>query len=225
MISTFALFRELRRLRKVAAKRHPMYDQNKFAKYFMGFAVALWMVYLVMFGFLFIGLFSGIFPSMEPYHMLNKGMVYLLIADFLMRFTMTKLPVQEIKPFVLLPVGKNRVLRSYLMMSGMSLSNLIWMFMLVPFGFGTLFKYFGFIGVLGFLVGYWLLMLLNNYWHITCRTLMNQHILYILLASSITQRRLTTTALALTLRSGRVRLRNRRQNRHCIQPQCICREI
>lgn len=185
MISTFALFRELRRLRKVAAKRHPMYDQNKFAKYFMGFAVALWMVYLVMFGFLFIGLFSGIFPSMEPYHMLNKGMVYLLIADFLMRFTMTKLPVQEIKPFVLLPVGKNRVLRSYLMMSGMSLSNLIWMFMLVPFGFGTLFKYFGFIGVLGFLVGYWLLMLLNNYWHIICRTLMNQHILYILLPIAV----------------------------------------
>ena len=185
MISTFALFRELRRLRKIADKRHPMYDQNRFAKYFMGFAVALWLVYLIMFGVLFIPMFREIFPSMEPYHILNKGMVYLLIADFLMRFTMTKLPVQEIKPFVLLPVGKNRVLRSYLMMSGMSLSNLIWMFMLVPFGFGTLFKYFGFIGVLGFLVGYWLLMLLNNYWHIICRTLMNQHILYILLPIAV----------------------------------------
>ena len=38
--------------------------------------------------------------------MFDKGMVYLLIADFFMRLTMTKLPVQEIKPFVLLPVGK-----------------------------------------------------------------------------------------------------------------------
>ena len=106
-------------------------------------------------------------------------MVYLLMVDFLTRFTMTKLPVQEIKPFVLLPVGKNRVLRSYLVMNGLSGYNLIWMFMLVPFGFGTLFKYFGFVGVLGFLVGYWLLMLMNNYWYIACRTLMNQHILYI----------------------------------------------
>lgn len=185
MISAYNLFRELRRLRKVAAKRHPMYDQNKFAKYFMGFAVALWMVYLVMFGFLFIGLFSGIFPSMEPYHMLNKGMLYLLMVDFVMRFTMTRLPVQEIKPLILLPVGKDRVLRSYLLMNGLSGYNLIWMFMLVPFGFGTLFKYFGFVGVLGFLVGYWLLMLANNYWYLLCRTLMNQNILYVLLPIAV----------------------------------------
>ena len=185
MISTINLFRELRRLRKIAGKRHPMYDQNKFAKYFMGFAVALWVVYLIMFGFLFIGLFSEIFPSMEPYHMLNKGMLYLLMVDFLMRFTMTKLPVQEIKPFVLLPVGKNRVLRSYLVMTGLSGYNLIWMFMLVPFAFGTLFRYFGFVGVLGFLVGYWLLMLANNYWFVFCRTLMNQHILYVLVPIAV----------------------------------------
>ena len=185
MISSFALFRELRKLRKIADKRHPMYDQNRFAKYFMGFAVALWLVYLVMFGVLFIPMFRELFPSMEPYHIFNKGMVYLLMADFLMRFTMTKLPVQEIKSLILLPVGKNRVLRAYLLMNGMSFNNRIWMFMLVPFGFGTLFKYFGFVGVLGFLVGYWLLMLLNNYWYIVCRTLMNQHILYVLIPIAV----------------------------------------
>ena len=185
MISTFNLFRELRRLRKVGTKRHPMYDQNKFAKFFMGFAAALWLVYLVMFGVLFIPMFRDIYPSMEPYHIFNKGMVYLLMADFVMRFTMTKLPVQEIKPFVLLPVGKNRVLRTYLLMNGLSGYNLVWMFMLVPFGFGTLFKYFGFVGVLGFLVGYWLLMLMNNYWFLACRTLMNQHILYLLVPIAV----------------------------------------
>ena len=112
-------------------------------------------------------------------------MLYLLMADFLMRFTMNKLPVQEIKPFVLLPMGKSRVLRSYLILTGMSAYNLIWMFMLVPFGFGTLWRYFGVIGVLGFLVGYWLLMLLNNYWSVLCRTLMNQNILYIFIPITV----------------------------------------
>ena len=185
MTNLFSLIRELRRLRKIADKRHPMYDQNKFAKYLIGFSLALGAVYLIMFAFLFIGLFSEIFPSMEPYHIFNKGMCYLLMADFLMRFTMNKLPVQEIKPFVLLPMGKNRVLRSYLVLNGLSGYNLIWMFMLVPFGFGTLFKYFGFVGVLGFLVGYWLLMLLNNYWYVLCRTLMNQNILYVLLPIAV----------------------------------------
>ena len=185
MTNTFSLIRELRRLRKIATKRHPMYEQNKFAKYLIGFSLALGVVYLFMFAFLFIGLFREIFPSMEPYHIFNKGMAYLLMADFLMRFTVTKLPVQEIKPFVLLPMGKNRVLRSYLVLSGMSGYNFIWMFMLVPFGFGTLFRYFGFVGVLGFLLGYWLLMLANNYWYVLCRTLMNQSILYILLPIAV----------------------------------------
>lgn len=184
-MTTFHLIRELRHLRKIAGKRHPMYDQNKFAKYLIGFSVALGVVYLIMFGFLFIGMFREIFPSMEPYHILNKGMIYLLIADFFMRLSMTKLPVQEIKPFVLLPTGKNRVLRSYLILTGMSGFNLIWMFMLVPFGFVTLFRYFGFIGVPGFLVGYWLLILLNNYWYVLCRTLMNQNILYILIPTAV----------------------------------------
>lgn len=185
MTNTFKLIRELRHLRKIAGKRHPMYDQNKFAKYLIGFSLALGVVYLILFGVLFISMFKAIYPSMEPYHIFNKGMIYLLMADFLMRFTMTKLPVQEIKPFILLPTGKNRVLRSYLILTGMSGYNLIWMFMLIPFGFGTLFRYFGFIGVLGFLVGYWLLMLFNNYWYVLCRTLMNQNILYVLVPIAV----------------------------------------
>ena len=185
MTNTFSLIRELRHLRKIAGKRHPMYDQNKFAKYLIGFSIALGVTYLFLFGVLFIPMFKATFPSMEPYHILNKGMLYLLMVDFLMRFTMNKLPVQEIKPFVLLPMGKNRVLRSYLTLTGMSAYNLIWMFMLVPFGFGTLFRYFGFVGVMGFLVGYWLLMLLNNYWYVLCRTLMNQNILYIFMPVAV----------------------------------------
>ena len=179
MASIYHLIGELRRLRKMASKRHPMYEQNRFAKYLIGFSLALGAVYLIMFGVMFIPMFREIFPSMEPYHIFNKGMLYLLMADFLMRFAMTKLPVQEIKPFVLLPIGKNRVLRSYLILNGLSGYNLIWMFMLVPFGFGTIFRYFGMVGVLGFLVGYWLLMQLNNYWYVLCRTLMNQNILYV----------------------------------------------
>ncbi len=179
-MTTLSLFRELRHLRKVASKRHPMYDQNRFAKFLIGFSIALSLAYLLMFGVLFIPMFREIYPSMEPYHIFNKGMVYLLIADFFIRFTMTKLPVQEIKPFVLLPVGKDRVLRTYLRMTGLNTYNLVWMCMLVPFGFGTLFKYYGFVGVLGFLIGYWLLIVMNGYWYAACRTLINQRILYIL---------------------------------------------
>ena len=89
--------------------------------------LAFWNGWLLM-GILFIPMFRDIYPSMEPYHIFNKGMIYLMMADFIMRFTMTKQPVQEIKPFVLLPVGKSRVLRSYLLMNGLSGYNLIWMF-------------------------------------------------------------------------------------------------
>ena len=44
------LFNELRKHGKLAAKRHPMYDKNKFGKYLMYVMFIFWAGYLVFFG-------------------------------------------------------------------------------------------------------------------------------------------------------------------------------
>lgn len=173
------LFNELRKHGKLAAKRHPMYDKNRFGRYLMIAMSVFWAGYLVFFGMTFAFAFNT--ESMEPYHLLNSGLVFVLALDFLLRFPFQKTPTQEVKPYLLLPVRRNRILDFLLIRSGLSSFNLLWLFLFVPFAIITLPKYFGVGGVITYSIGIWLLMILNNYWFLLCRTLMGEHLGWALL--------------------------------------------
>jgi len=162
-----------------------MYQNNKFGKYFMYFFGLFWVAYLVLFGFLLPTIFREEMPGMEPYHILNKGMWIIFILDFGLRFMAQKLPASEVKPYAVLPVRKRDVIDSHLLLNGLDAYNLIWFFLLLPFGCMTLWKFFGLAGLLGFLLGYWLLIVANGYLTAICRTLMNEHILWVLVPIAI----------------------------------------
>ena len=171
----------IKKNQKLGDKRHPMFERNRFAKFFSYFMIAFWACYLILFGCTFPSMFRNAAPNMEPYHILNQGMIFILLIDFLMRFIAQKVPVQEIKPYLLFPVKKNAVLNCLLIQSGLGVYNLFWLFLLVPFAFLSIFKFYGLIGVIGFLLCYWLLMVANNYWYLLCRTLINESIIYLII--------------------------------------------
>ena len=75
----------------------------------------------------------------------------------------------------------NPVIDFLLIRSGLSLFNLFWLFLFVPFSFITITKFFGTIGVITYLIGILLLIIANNYWYLLCRTLINERIWWILL--------------------------------------------
>lgn len=176
------LFNELRKHGKLAAKRHPMYEKNKFGKFFMYLMSIFWIGYLIFFGVSFAFMFRETAPNMEPYHILNKGLLIILILDFMLRFPFQKTPTQEVKPYLLLPIKRNRILDFLLLRSGLNTFNLIWLFFFVPFAiFTTIPTYYGIWGVITYSLGVYLLMLLNNYWFLLCRTLMNERIWWVLL--------------------------------------------
>ncbi|KAA6304808.1 hypothetical protein EZS27_043541, partial [termite gut metagenome] len=108
-------FNDLRRHGKLAAKRHPMYEKNKFGKLFMYFMAVFWAGYLISIGTGLVYAFRGGFPSMQPYHILNKALLAILIIDFVMRVPFQKAPTQEVKPYLLLPIKKNRYIASVIM--------------------------------------------------------------------------------------------------------------
>lgn len=173
------LFLELRRHGKLADKRNPMYEKNKFGKFWMYFMAIFWAGYLVFFGTMFAFALDG--GALEPYHILDSGFVFVLALDFLMRFPFQKTPTQEVKPYLLLPVRRNRLIDFLLIRSGLNGFNLIWLFMFVPFAIITITKFYGLAGVLAYCIGIWLLMVFNNYWFLLCRTLMSEHIWWVLL--------------------------------------------
>ena len=100
------LFLEIRRNRKLAARRSPMFEKNRFAKVFMYCGIAFWAAYLLFIGVMLPFAFQESFPGMEPYHILNQGLVIILAIDFLIRFMLPS-SIQEIKPCCLFPKGKS----------------------------------------------------------------------------------------------------------------------
>lgn len=141
-----------------------------------------WAGYLVFFGTTFAFMFTDMAPNREPYHVMNAVvLIFILAVDFLLRVPFQKTPTQEVKPYLLLPVKRSRIIDFLLIRSGLSLFNLIWLFLFVPFSFIAITKFFGLSGVFTYLLGIWLLIIANNYWYLLCRTLINERIWWILL--------------------------------------------
>ncbi len=177
------LFLELRRHGRLAEKRNPMYEKNRFGKFWIYLGAAFWAGYLIFFGTLFAFGFDG--GSVEPYHILNSGLAFVLALDFLVRFPFQRTPTQEVKPYLLLPVRRTRLIDFLLIRSGLSGFNAVWLFLFVPFAILTVTRFYGLWGVLTYCLGIWLLMLLNNYWFLLCKTLLGERIWWVLLPVAV----------------------------------------
>lgn len=178
------LLTEIRRNQKLAAKRNPMYDRNRFAKFLIYLFTAFWAAYLVLIGVSLSFAFEEDIPGMEPYDALDSVLILFLLIDFLIRFLFPT-PAQEIKPYLLLPVSRQRLINTLLVQVGLKLYNLFWLFLFVPFAALTAARYFGVAGVTGYAVGIWLLMTANAYWSILVRALARQHTLWLLLPAAV----------------------------------------
>lgn len=173
------LFCELYKHGKLADRRNPIYERNRFGKFWMRLMAAFWAGYLIFFGIFFAFALDG--GATEPYHVLNSGLIFILAIDFLLRFPFQKTPTQEVKPYLLLPVKRNRLIDFLLIRSGMNGFNLIGLFLFIPFGILTLTKFYGIGGLLTYALGIWLLFVANNYWFLICRTLMNERLAWVAL--------------------------------------------
>lgn len=173
------LFLEIRRNRKLAARRSPMFEKNRFAKVFMYCGIAFWAAYLLFIGVMLPFAFQESFPGMEPYHILNQGLVIILAIDFLIRFMLPS-SIQEIKPYLLLPVPKRKVIFTFLLDKLWHPFNFFWLFLFIPFALITITRFYGITGVIGYAVGIWLLMVMNGYWSTLICTLKREKFIYFL---------------------------------------------
>lgn len=174
------LLTEIRRNQKLAAKRNPMYDRNRFAKFLIYLFTAFWAAYLILIGVTLPIAFEEGFPTMEPYDMLNACLPGFLFIDFLLRFLFPT-PVQQIKPYLLLPIKKQQLINVLLVQVGLKAFNLFWLFFFVPFAAMTVVRFYGVTGVVCYALGIWFLMVANAYWSVLVRTLQRRHIVWVLL--------------------------------------------
>ncbi|MDR1004156.1 MAG: DUF5687 family protein [Prevotellaceae bacterium] len=177
------LFLELRRHGKLAEKRNPMFEKNKFGKFWIYLMGIFWAGYLIFFGVLFASILGD--GAREPYHYINAGLIFIFAFDFVMRFAFQKPPTQEVKPYLLLPVRRQRLIDFLLIRSGLSSYNTLWLFFFVPFALLSITKFYGIGGVITYCFGIWLLALVNNYWYLFCRTLIEERIWWLVLPVAV----------------------------------------
>jgi len=179
------LYKIIKQNQKLAEKRNPAFDTNRFAKFLIYFMIVYWAAIFLFLGVSLPFMFEGLVPNMEPYHIMNQGFIYVMLADFLMRFIGQPSVSQEIKPYLLMPVKRKKLISLLLLRSGLDSYNFMWFFVYVPFAFLTIIRFYGFGGMFLYLIGIWLIFVFNNYWYLLCKLLLGEKTLWLLLPTLV----------------------------------------
>ena len=179
------LYKIIKQNQKLAEKRNPAFDTNRFAKFLIYFMIVYWAAIFLFLGVSLPFMFEGLVPNMEPYHIMNQGFIYVMLADFLIRFMAQPSVSQEIKPYLLMPVKRKKLISMLLLKSGLDSYNFMWFFVYVPFAFLTVIRFYGFGGMSLYLIGIWLIFVFNNYWYLLCKLLLGEKTLWLLLPTAV----------------------------------------
>lgn len=178
-ISFWRLFRLLSANRRVAMRRHPLVEKNLLMRVLWSVLGVIMLVYLAVIGGV-LGWELRDATRYEGYDVINGGMVFLLMMDFLLRFAFFETPANEMKPYKLLPIGVRSLLLAYLLRIVASGFNFIWWAFLIPFGVFTVVPDYGVPGFAGWLLGWWLLFVGGGLWYLFWRTLITRRALWLL---------------------------------------------
>ncbi len=140
------------------------------------FKANLFLKILMVLGALyFIGVFSllgvGLYYllekfEMDPFATVNRYLLYYVLMDLVIRFFLQKIPVLNIRPLLALPISKNKIVGYTLGKTMLSFFNWVHLFFLLPFSIVLLREGFSATGVLGWFIGLFSLIFINNFLNI-----------------------------------------------------------
>ena len=191
-MNAFSIYRNISRQAKLSEKRNPMFETNRAMKVFTYVMGAVFATYMIIFG-VAMAIIANSAQRLTPYEFMFAFAPFILIIDFFLRFAGIQTPSQQLKPYILLPISKYTVVNCFIVKTLLSGFNLIWAFMLVPFVWLAVLFSEGWLAAVGFLFGWWVLMLINSQWYVIVRTLVNEHVgwwvlpilIYVLLVSPL----------------------------------------
>ncbi|MDP2068593.1 MAG: DUF5687 family protein [Lutibacter sp.] len=109
----------------------------------MAFLALYFMLTFLALGISLFPILDDQFPDSDPLLILNGFLFYWFLADLLMRFFLQKLPVMNIKPLLVLPVKRSKILHYVLGKSAVSFFNFLPLFAVIPFGIMLILEEYG----------------------------------------------------------------------------------
>ena len=120
-------------LQRKAFFRSSSFGKSLALKLLMGFFAVYMLVALLFFGGALYFILRKLLPDVNPMWVVSQYMVYWVLAELILRYFIQKLPVMDIKPFLALPISKQKIAHYILGRSGFSVYNLLAFFFALPF--------------------------------------------------------------------------------------------
>jgi hypothetical protein len=102
-------------------------------------------------------------PESDPLQVVNSVLIFAIIGDLIFRYMMQKLPVMNIKPLLILPIKKNKLIHYILGKSVFSAFNFFSLFFYIPFAVVLMKEGYDVNGIIGWLISMLLLIQVANF--------------------------------------------------------------
>ena len=141
--------------------RSAAFKTNVALKILMGLG-ALYFIFI--FGGLGIGAFYILEKAdMEPLQTINQFMIYVLVGDLVLKYFFQKMPILNIKPLLLMPFKKNKIVNYALGKTAVSFFNWMYAFFFIPFSLILLMEGYNPLGVVAWHLGMMAMIYINNF--------------------------------------------------------------
>ena len=111
--------------------------------------------FVVMFALMGFGGFFALkkmFPDDDPLVLVNSFLLFAITGDLVFRFLMQKLPIMNIKPLLILPIKKYKIVHYVLLKSSVSFFNIMGLFFYIPFSIVLINEGYDTQGVIGWMI-------------------------------------------------------------------------
>lgn len=169
MLSFPQVYTLLRRHRRLAERRDPIFEANKGAKWMVGISMALMLAYLVMIAVM-LALGANASRRFTAPEYIMAWAPFIVLADFWLRFVVQQTPAQIIKPYVLLPLPRYACIDSFLVNALFGWGNTVWFALLVPYCLMSVVFGYGVGTALSLLLLFYLIILANSQAYAIVRT-------------------------------------------------------
>jgi hypothetical protein len=132
-------------------------------KIIMGFFALYMMAMFLFVGFGAFFILKKMMPESDPLQVVNSYLIFAIIGDLIFRYMMQKLPVMNIKPMLILPIKKNKLIHYILGKSVFSAFNFFSLFFYIPFSGVLIGKGYDVNGIIGWLISMLLLIQVANF--------------------------------------------------------------
>ncbi|WP_397444812.1 DUF5687 family protein [Polaribacter sp. R77954] len=131
--------------------RSASFSKSVGAKILIGFFALYFAASFLILGIGAFYIIKDQFPEQDPLVLVNSFLMYAIIGDLIFRYIMQKLPVMNIKPMLVLPISRSKIVHFILGKSALSFFNILGLFFYIPFAIILIKEGYDASGVLGWL--------------------------------------------------------------------------